>query len=449
MSGKAFANQKVEIFDGITSKGQVTVDASGNWTLPLTALSVSAHSITAKALYGNNPVSAARTFTVAVATAPTITSVRDSKGEVAAGGTTFDTSVTLSGKAFANQKVEIFDGEISKGQANVNASGDWTLPLTALGVSAHSITVKALYGNNPVSAARDFTVLLQVTPSVTRVRDSQGNNIYPGSTTTATTVFVSGSASSNASVEVRDNGSARQNAPVNSSGGWGEVSLSVGVGTHSITAKALYGSNPVSNAWTFEVKSPIPPLSFGQSVSLSLPTYHVARGRPPTNPPAFASYTRTATGGEPGYTYSSSNTNVAVIDQSGRVGAVGNGQAVMTARDSKGRTATHTVTVSGIRVWACPGGNYNMYHAPGILQAHGLRLPSMDELRQFWDSYAGHQPSVSYFVGWSPSPSADVNSAFWSNQGHSSDRWWRKNLNHGGEDGGVNFHTNNVAGIFL
>ncbi|PFI78757.1 hypothetical protein, partial [Priestia megaterium] len=103
--------------------------------------------------------------------------------------------------------------------------------------------------NNPVSAARDFTVLLQVTPSVTRVRDSQGNNIYPGSTTTATTVFVSGSASSNASVEVRDNGSARQNAPVNSSGGWGEVSMSVGVGTHSITAKALYGSNPVSNAW--------------------------------------------------------------------------------------------------------------------------------------------------------------------------------------------------------
>jgi hypothetical protein len=225
--------------------------------------------------------------------------------------------------------------------------------------------------------------------------------------------------------------------------------MSVGVGTHSITAKALYGSNPVSNAWTFEVKSPIPPLSFGQSVSLSLPTYHVARGRPPTNPPAFASYTRTATGGEPGYTYSSSNTNVAVIDQNGRVGAVGNGQAVMTARDSKGRTATHTVTVSGIRVWACPGGNYNMYHAPNVLKAHGLRLPSMDELRQFWNSYAGHQPSVSYFVGWSPSPSADVSSAFWSNQIHSSDRWWRKNLNHGGEDGGVNFHTNNVAGIFL
>jgi hypothetical protein len=281
------------------------------------------------------------------------------------------------------------------------------------------------------------------------VRDSQGNNISPGSTTTATTVYVSGSASINASVEVRDNGNVKQNAPVNSSGGWGEVSFSVGVGTHSITARALYGSNPVSNVWSFEVKSPVPPLSFGQDVALSLTTYHVARGRPPTNPPAHATYTRTATGGEPGYSYSSSNANVAVIDQNGRVVPVGNGQAVMTATDSKGRTATHTVTISGIRVWVCPGGNHNMYNGPAVLAAHGLRFPVMDELRQFWASYAAHQPSVAYFVGWSASPSPDLNSAFWSGEIHSSNHWWRKNLNNGGEDGGINFGYNNLAGIVI
>ncbi|VVM61291.1 hypothetical protein PS624_01316 [Pseudomonas fluorescens] len=103
---------------------------------------------------------------MAVATAPTLTSVRDSVGEVAAGGTTFDTSVTLSGKAFANQKVEIFDGTTSKGEVPVDASGNWTLPLTALSASAHSITVKALYGSNPVSAARIFTVAKRQTPNV-------------------------------------------------------------------------------------------------------------------------------------------------------------------------------------------------------------------------------------------------------------------------------------------
>lgn len=451
LTGKASPNETITLLDSTTVIDPVDVPASGDWQYTFSGLGLKAYSLTARAEYASNPVSdPPRVFNVETHVSPTITSVKDSLGEVAQDKTTYDTTVNLVGTGTPREQVQLYDKGTSIGSpVTVDAKKQWKGTASGLAIDEHSITVKGLYENNPVSAARDFTVLLQVTPSVTRVRDSQGNNIYPGSTTTATTVFVSGSASSNASVEVRDNGSAKQNAPVNSSGGWGEVSMSVGVGTHSITAKALYGSNPVSNAWTFEVKSPIPPLSFGQSVSLSLPTYHVARGRPPTNPPAFASYTRTATGGEPGYTYSSSNTNVAVIDQNGRVGAVGNGQAVMTARDSKGRTATHTVTVSGIRVWACPGGNYNMYHAPGILQAHGLRLPSMDELRQFWDSYAGHQPSVSYFVGWSPSPSADVNSAFWSNQGHSSDRWWRKNLNHGGEDGGVNFHTNNVAGIFL
>lgn len=450
LSGKASPNETITLLDTNTVIDTVDVPASGDWLYTFSSLELKGYSLTARAEYGSNPVSdPPRVFKVEAHVSPTITSIKDSVGEVNPDQTTYDTTVNLVGTGTPREQVQLYDkGTIIGSPITVDANKQWKGTASGLAIAEHSITVKGLYGDNPVSAARNFTVLLQVTPSVTRIRDSQGNNISPGSTITPTTVFVSGSASTNASVEVRDNGSAKQNAPVNSSGSWGEVSFSVGVGAHSITARALYGSNPVSNAWTFQVKSPIPPLSFGQDVYLPLPTYHVARGRPPTNPPAFASYTRTATGGEPGYTYSSSNTNVAVIDQNGRVGAVGNGQAVMTARDSKGRTATHAVSISGIRVWVCPGGNHNMYKAPAVLQAHGLRLPSMDELRQFWASYAGHQ-SVSYFVGWSPSPSADVNSAFWSNQIHSRDHWWRKNLNNGGEDGGINFGYNNLAGIVL
>ncbi|MBC3273490.1 Ig-like domain repeat protein, partial [Pseudomonas sp. SWRI81] len=173
VEGTASANLTLQLYDGAAAITPIVkVDASGNWTLPLTALSVSAHSITVKALYGSNPVSAARTFTVAVATAPTLMSVEDSLGEVAEGGTTFDNSVTLSGKAFANQKVEIFDGVTSQGQVAVDASGNWTLPLTALSASAHSITVKALYGHNPVSAARTFTVAVATAPTLMSVEDS-------------------------------------------------------------------------------------------------------------------------------------------------------------------------------------------------------------------------------------------------------------------------------------
>jgi hypothetical protein len=70
-----------------------------------------------------------------------------------------ETAVTLSGVAAKGQKVEIFDGTVSKGQATAHATtGVWTLLVSALAVAAHSFTVKALYGSGAVSAARTLTV---------------------------------------------------------------------------------------------------------------------------------------------------------------------------------------------------------------------------------------------------------------------------------------------------
>ncbi|MGT0193713.1 Ig-like domain-containing protein, partial [Burkholderia pyrrocinia] len=79
LTGTATANLEVEIFDGTVSKGKAPVNASGIWTLPVTGLAVGPHSFTAKATYGSNPVSPARTLTVAAAAAPAITSVKDDK----------------------------------------------------------------------------------------------------------------------------------------------------------------------------------------------------------------------------------------------------------------------------------------------------------------------------------------------------------------------------------
>ncbi|MGV8917627.1 MAG: hypothetical protein ACOH2R_07485 [Pseudomonas sp.] len=100
--------------------------------------------------------------------APTITSITDSKGEVPADGTTFDTSVTLTGKAASGQQVEIFDGSISKGTVNVDTSENWTQILTGLTAKAYSIQAKGLYGEKPESAVRGFSVGSQliIPPSV-------------------------------------------------------------------------------------------------------------------------------------------------------------------------------------------------------------------------------------------------------------------------------------------
>ncbi|MBC3210512.1 Ig-like domain repeat protein, partial [Pseudomonas sp. SWRI111] len=65
LSGVAANGQQVEVFDGTVSRGQATAHATtGVWTLLVTALTVAAHSFTAKALYGSGASSAARTLTV-------------------------------------------------------------------------------------------------------------------------------------------------------------------------------------------------------------------------------------------------------------------------------------------------------------------------------------------------------------------------------------------------
>ncbi|ANI53350.1 Ig-like domain repeat protein [Pseudomonas sp. DR 5-09] len=59
LSGVAAKGQKVDVMDGTTSKGQPTANpVTGIWTLLVSALTAAEHSFTAKALYGDNPVSA-------------------------------------------------------------------------------------------------------------------------------------------------------------------------------------------------------------------------------------------------------------------------------------------------------------------------------------------------------------------------------------------------------
>lgn len=101
------------------------------------------------------------TLEVGQATAPSIDSVKGSPSgvEIPQDGSTVETAVTLSGIAAKGQKVEIFDGAVSKGPATADpTTGVWTLLVSALAVAAHSFTAKALYGSGAVSAARTLTV---------------------------------------------------------------------------------------------------------------------------------------------------------------------------------------------------------------------------------------------------------------------------------------------------
>ncbi|WP_414916130.1 Ig-like domain-containing protein, partial [Pseudomonas sp. IT-P395] len=63
LKGSASIGQKVEIFDGTTSIGEVTA-TSGNWEKLITGLSLTSHTFTAKAVYGSGAVSTAWKVTV-------------------------------------------------------------------------------------------------------------------------------------------------------------------------------------------------------------------------------------------------------------------------------------------------------------------------------------------------------------------------------------------------
>jgi hypothetical protein len=63
LKGSASIGQKIAIFDGTTSKGEVTA-TSGTWEKLITGLSLTSHTFTAKALYGSGAVSTAWKVTV-------------------------------------------------------------------------------------------------------------------------------------------------------------------------------------------------------------------------------------------------------------------------------------------------------------------------------------------------------------------------------------------------
>ncbi len=152
LSGTGTADTGVIIADNNTPIALALVNEQGEWIKSVVALE-GRHSYTLRF------ADAAWVVTVLVAVeAPTITHVLDSQGDVADGGSTFDTRVTLEGTAAPDQPVEILDrAEVIA--AATATGGRWAVDLSALAFKGYSLKARGLYGNIPESAVRTFNVI--------------------------------------------------------------------------------------------------------------------------------------------------------------------------------------------------------------------------------------------------------------------------------------------------
>jgi hypothetical protein len=120
--------------------------------------------------------------------------------------------------------------------------------------------------------------------------------------------------------------------------------------------------------------------------------------------PANTTVQRAATGGQPPYVYTSSDTAVAEVDANGLTSARGKGAATITVTDAKGETASYPVSVTG--VIHCVGlgsGNFSQIYAAAGKQ--GARIPNLDELNQIFNSYGSKWP-LGNSVHWSSTVAA-------------------------------------------
>nr|WP_225929983.1 hypothetical protein [Pseudomonas botevensis] len=267
LTGTAAKDQKLEVFDGTTSKGQATANASGLWELRMTALSVAAHTFRARALYGSNLESEARTLTVTALIAPTLVNVLDAAGTpVPEGGVTTSTTLKLSGKASNGQRVEIFDGNgsgaVSKGIATAHATtGDWEHTIT-VAAGARRLYAKSLYhSSDTYSDVRNLSVVAATAPTITSVKGLPSNVEIPnGGTIIETAVLLTGSAAQSQKVEVFDGTTSKGEATANATSGVWTLNVSpLSQGLHSFKAKALYDPGVESDPRTLTVVALIDP----------------------------------------------------------------------------------------------------------------------------------------------------------------------------------------------
>ncbi len=175
ITGSTIASAVVELFDGTTSLGKTTADATGKFTLDV-SLAEGTHAITARAtdVAGNQSEASLALPIVVDTTAPLPPSLLDLAAEDDNGASNTDnitsktSNLTISGATEVGARIELFDGTTSLGTVFVSADGTFAKDIN-LALGQHNITARATDAAGNVSAATsalEITVIAEETSAL-------------------------------------------------------------------------------------------------------------------------------------------------------------------------------------------------------------------------------------------------------------------------------------------
>lgn len=213
-TGTAEANASVTILDNNVAIGTVQAGAGGAWTFtPTVALGDGPHSITITATdAAGNTGSATTPFAFTVITAapavPVIATVTDDTlpqtGAVLSGGSTNDTTPTISGTADAGAIITLIIDGVAQPGTVVAAGGTWSFtPTLAEGPHTFAVTATNAAGISSAASGNYAVIVDTIAPPVPLLNPSDGTTVSgsgePGATIQ---LFITGSPTPDATTTV-------------------------------------------------------------------------------------------------------------------------------------------------------------------------------------------------------------------------------------------------------
>lgn len=259
IKGKARPLASIQLLDkGSTMGSPVTVEDSGDWVTEIGFVH-GGHSLAAKKLYGDNAVTnPPRTFTVLRNVDLSLDAVEDSQGNpVANDSVTFDTKLTVRGKATPRERVQLLNDGVALGSPSPPADDDegaWEIELS-VAKSSYKLTAKEVNTGHESTPPWNFTVLTDVDLALEDVEDSKGQTVEADAIIREDRVTVSGKATPRETVQLLNNGTPTDaTGPVDDDGFW-EMPLPVSPGNYSLTAKEVTSGEESSQPRTFSVRA--------------------------------------------------------------------------------------------------------------------------------------------------------------------------------------------------